>query len=524
MPPSAFLGEGGYVPAAPPDRRIDLSDTPSMAALGRNTRPAGAPPSTIDPTIGERLSQPFTRVAGAFTSMNHRRRLRRAPPSALPQMRRQQGLSYRRQRPPFPWQMLLLLVSLVALLVLYGLNLSRDITQRHVDDSLDRADRAVSAVQEAPDEAAAQSRLEAAAAALVDVRASGAITATQENTQRYAEIQRRYERVLASIQKLTYFDDLNEIARHPVLGGLFSSVVVPPPPQGITNTAAFASIYMLDANAGVLYRMPKAGGAIEPILRPEDTVGPLVVGKVRAQAWREDNIIAVAQSGEAGPFTFYFHNGREWGFSNLAGSDAWGTVGEHFHAVNYGGNLYIWGADAASSQVQKYLSGQWGDFPTPWIQQDGGQKRDNAVDLAVDGNVYLLRPDGHILVYETNAFKREIIPQGITPPLVTVANFFVTGDPESGSIFLTDTYNQRVLEIDKQTGALIQQIRTRPDSPVRLDELTSVYVDMSTGRPSLYLVNGGQVLRGSLPGRPQPFRPAATATPGGAPSPTAAKP
>jgi hypothetical protein len=237
--------------------------------------------------------------------------------------------------------------------------------------------------------------------------------------------------------------------------------------------------------------------------------------------WRIDNIVAVAQNGDNGPFTFFFRNGDRWRFSNLAGSEEWGAVDEHFRIANYEGNLYIWGA--AVGQVLKYFSGNYGDFATPWIQNDKGQKPESAIDMAVDGNIYLLQPDGHILVFESGEFKREIVPQGITPPLVTAANFFVTGDgPDNGSIFLVDR-SGRILQIDKQTGALIQQIRVRPESPIQLDQLINIFVDDRAGQPVLYLVNGGQILRASLPDQPRPFRTPAAATPAsGTPAPTVA--
>jgi hypothetical protein len=522
-PPSMFLGEGGYLPSASSDRRIDLSDTPGMAALGRNARASGSQPP-LEPTLGERLSKPFARISSALGRIGRRRHLRRPPPSAIRNVRRGEGLSYRRQRPPFPWQPLLLTVSLVALLVLFGLNLSRESTARQTDDTLDRAEQAVNLVRHSPDEASAASRLEAAAAALTEVRSTGTVTATVENRRRYDELEREYERAVASIQRQTYFEDLSEVARHPIPGGLFASVVVPPPPQGITNTAAFESIYMLDSNAGILYRMPRTGGAITPMLKPDDTVGPLVVGKIMAQAWREDNIVAVAQSGDTGPFTFYFRNGGDWGYNHLAGSETWLRAGPHFRAVNYGGNLYVWDAGAApglADQVQKYFSGRYGEFPDPWIKDSGQQKTSNALDLAVDGNIYLLKPNGHILVFEAGAYKREIVPGGVNPAIDQAASFFVTGDPESGSIFMID-YNHRVLEIDKQTGALIQQVRVRPDSAILLNQLTSLYVDASGSRPVLYLVDGGQILRGALPDRPPPFRPASkTPAPSGTSAPAA---
>jgi len=518
QPPSMFLGEGGYLPPAPVERRIDLSDTPGMATLGRTSRQRSEHTPAADQTLGERAASAIAQAAGAITSAGRRRRLRRPPPSSMPQARRQQGLSYRRQRPPFPFLLLALLVSLVGLLILYGVNVSRENALRQADDSLVRAEQVVASVREAPDNAAAQARLDEAAAALAEVRASRVVTATQENRRRYEGLQSEYQRALAAIQKLNYFSDLTEIATHPLAGGRFDSVVIPPPPQGITNTEAFGSLYILDSNAGLLYRLPKTGGALEPFLRPDDSFGGLRVGVIKSQAWRVDDIVTVAQSVENGPFAFYFRTSGGWSFSNLAGSEEWGRVGKHFRAVNYEGNLYIWGA--TPGQVLKYFSGRYGEFPTPWIQNDAGHKPDSAIDLAVDGKVYLLQPDGHIHIFAAGAFEREIAPPTLTPPLVTPAGFFLTGPPESGMIFLVDTNNERIIQLDKQTGALIQQIRANPDGPLHLDQLTSIYVDDSASRPMLYLVNGDQILRGSLPDPPRPFHEPGTPSPTDATAPS----
>lgn len=514
-PPSRLLGEGEPFAQPGGERWIDLSDTPGMATLGRSYGQRGA--DAPAPTLGQRLTQPLHQIADTLSGMSRRRKLRRLPPRALP--RRGGGLSYRRQAPPFPWQWLALLVLVIAAAILYGLNLSREIAQRRADDTLTRAATAVAALRGA-NEQSAQQLLDSAAIALASVRDTGTITATTENRQRYLELVREYERTQAAIQKLTYFDDLELVAQHPAPAGLFSTVVVPPPAQGITNTQVFAQIYMLDTNAGVLYRMPRNGGPIEPLLRPQDAVGPLVVGKVKAQAWREDTIVAVAQSGDAGPFTFYFRTGEGWGYNTLAGSETWGRVNERFRALNYGGNLYVWGGGASSDQVQKYTSGSYGQFPEPWIKDTGGQNTANSLDMAIDGNIYLLRPDGRILIFSGGAFLREIVVEGLNPPLVTPAGMFVTGDLESGTIFLID-FNQRIIEIDKRSGAVIQQVRARPDSPFQLEQMTSLFVDAAGARPVLYLVNGGQILRATLPDRPRPLA-TPVATPPAAPTPTAA--
>lgn len=517
LPPSALLGEGG-VAAPPPERALDLSDTPGMAALGREARPArGTLPPDETPFGPRRNVLQRMRVA---LSGRERRRRKRPSPNAVVRPRRQPGLSYRKQRTPFPWLLLLLLVSLVAVLVLYGTNLTRENAQRQTDTTLVLAEQAVAAVRDAPDDSTARERLAAAREALAELQASGTVTATVESRRRFDELEREYERALAAVQKLTYFEDLEEVARHPVPGGAFDSIVVPPPPRGITNTVGFASLYLLDTNAGVLYRTPREGGTPQPFLRPDDVIAPnpAAVGRVRAQAWRVDNIVALAQSAEGGPFTYYFRNGESWAYSILAGSEEWGRVGEPFRVGNYEGNLYVWGVQRGN--ILRYLSGRFGEFPEPWVQNDGGQQFENALDLAVDGKIYLLQPTGAVLVFATDqttlerGFEREIPAPAVDPPLTTATRFFVSGEaPEAGFVFLVDNVNERVIQLDKITGELIQQIRARPEAGFDLGKLTSLAVDETTGRPALYLVNREQVLRGSLPDRPEPFRPAGTPSP-----------
>ncbi|MFQ3683683.1 hypothetical protein [Roseiflexus sp.] len=511
--PSALLGEVSFRDAPAPERVIDLSDTPVQETFGYRTRLKRPGAQLSSPAI-ENLSNPFIRLGDAIT-----RRFRPRPgppPRALPRQHRADGLSYRRQSPPFPWLLLLLLISFVSLLILYGTTLSRENALRETENVLAEAEQAVAAIRDAPDEAIAQERLITAEEALAALRSSDLITATIAYRQRYDELVREYTRALAAVQKQTYFEDLTEVARHPLPGGLFDAVIVPPPPRTVTDTLSFGSIYMLDTNAGILYRAPRTGGGAQPFLRPEDVIGPVNVGRIRAAAWRIDNIVAVAQSGDSGPFTFYFRSGNEWRYSILAGSEEWGRVSERFRAVNYEGNLYVLGA--SRNNVLRYLSGEYGSFPLPWIQNDGGRSIENAIDLAVDGKINLLMPDGRVLIFATNsagerAFEREIPAPQIRPPLVTAARFFVTGSPESGSIFLVDTFNGRIIQIDKQTGEFIQQISAPPDSPITLNQLFGVFVDESGSRPVLYMVNGSQIVRGSLPDRPRPFHESAAPTP-----------
>lgn len=521
LPPSALLGESVHQIAIEPRKAIDLGDpTPGYPLSHYNAPITGEPP--IKQTMADRIRVPFTKLGRRLDRQTHKRRMHRPPPQAVRQVRRQNGLSYRREGPPFPWIWLLLLVSLVTVLFLYGRNLSRENQVQQTSTNLDLAEQAVAQIHEAPDEATAYQLLQAASEAIDNVKATEAVTATIDTRQRFETIQREYDRVRDSLQRVSFFANISEVAQHPIPGARFDKVVVPPPPDGITNTESFGSIYLFDANAGILYRQSKSGGPVEAILRAQDRLGPLTVGKILGVEWRFDTITAVTHNEEGGPYNYYFQRANTWQYSLLAGSEEWGRPGERFRVSNYEGNLYVWGA--TPSNILRYLSGNYGVYPIPWIQNDGGKSFENALDIAVDGKIYLLQPDGHVLVFSANdagerGFEREIVPQGINPPVTTVARFVVTGPPESGFIFLVDGYNGRIVQLDKLTGGFIQQIKVAPDTGISLDHLTNIFVDTSTSRPMIYMVNGETILRSALPDPPRPFKdftkitPTSTSTP-----------
>jgi hypothetical protein len=100
----------------------------------------------------------------------------------------------------------------------------------------------------------------------------------------------------------------------------------------------------------------------------------------------------------------------------------------------------------------------------------------------------------------------DLSPSTITPPINEVTRLAVTGPPDAGSIFLLEPINERIIQIDKVTGAVVQQITVRSDDDLRLDELAALFVDDSGARPILYIANGGSLLRAELPAPPRPFR------------------
>jgi hypothetical protein len=514
LPPSAFLGEEGY-PArvGHTTRRIDLGEPQTDP---RPYRPRYEIRPLIDLSLGERLALPFRKLAIGVGDSLRTRRTRRPPPTPRP-ITRGQGLSYRRTKPPFPWALLVGLMLVVAALFFYGLTLTRQNDQELALEYFAAADQRLVAVRSAPDEPTALEALELARQAIDEVRASPNVTNTNPALWlRYQELQREYERALAAVQRVTFFEAPTPLASHPSPTGIFASIVVPPPLTNVTDTNVLENlryIYALDSDEqnARLYRIPLEGGTPQPYLSPGQSVGTSVVGPVRSAVWRIDQVVAVDQAPSG--FGYYFRNNGSWNYSKLGASEIWSS-GERLDIEEFGGNLYVWGAQP--DEILKFPSGRYGDTPEFWLDPNSISELDLSIviDMAVKFDIYLLRADGSVMIFNLGQLIAEVQPEAITPPIGSVTGFYVTGDSsDEGHIYLVDTQNERVVQMEKSSGRIVQQVRVRADGPVRLDQLKTVVVDDNGSRAVLYLANGGEILRAELPAPPRPFREQAPATP-----------
>jgi serine/threonine protein phosphatase PrpC len=509
LPPSSFLGEGSFDHATPaPQEPIDLGDDDPLLTNRQPYRPRYERRPLVDMTLGEKLAAPFRWLSRHLDQSTHRRAASSPLAPHLPSSAVKAISSPRkRKRPPFPWVWFTMLTLIIAVLILYGITLSRRNTDERTIAYLDEAETRMAAVLAAPNAEAAVPLLDDAEQALEEVRASPQITETNVAFWlRYQDLQNEYESALASVHQISYLDEITVVAEHPRPTGRFASVVVPPAAATFTAThsiEAQASVYALDANsdAAPLYRIPRQGGTPQRILGPEDVVRSTVVGPIRAQAWRLDSIVAIDRA--ANGYGYFFPEGDGWNHIRLGGSEIW-TPRARIDLETYQGNLYVWGAEP--NEILKFTSGRYGDIPELWLNPPGLGGRDlgTSIDMAIDGYIYLLQPDGRIYQLNQGNFEREIVPEGIEPPISAVTRFFVTGELDRGWIFLLDTLNERVIQIEKN-GRMVQQMRLRPTSDLRLNQLTDMYIDSSLSRPVIYLVNGGQILQFALPTPPTPF-------------------
>jgi hypothetical protein len=169
----------------------------------------------------------------------------------------------------------------------------------------------------------------------------------------------------------------------------------------------------------------------------------------------------------------------------------------------FGKDVYVWDRD--QRQLWQYTGKDLSAPPVAFISDTGGAALDTVVDVAADGRVYLLNSDGSILVIENGRVVQQFPAPQLAVPISTVVRFVVTPDsvaadgaPQPGAIYVLDTLNERVLQIDKRTGALVQQIQARRHG--MLNQLTDLAVDETRG--VLYLANGTQVIQTELPSSP----------------------
>lgn len=513
LPPSTFLGEG-TVPVSG-SRRIDLSSEETISGAGPY-RPRYEERPLVDLTWGERLALPFQRMSSSINGYFRERHVRRTVQPQRP-IHRGQGLSYRRKGPPFSWALLLGLLLMITILVIYGMNLSFQNDQQIVLEYFTVADEQLATVRSAEDTNEALVTLEFAREAIDELRSSALITTTNPALWlRYQELQREYERALASVQRITFLDEPVVVAVHPLATGRFADVIVPPVMTNVTDTNLLERlqyIYAVDIDTqnSRLYRIPQEGGRAEPFLSPGQGVGSTVVGPVRAATWRIDQVVAIDEA--ASGFGYYFRTGSSWNYAKLGASEIW-RLRDRLRVSEYGGNLYVWGAVA--NEVLRFRSGSYSDAPDYWLDVNSLADVDlsTVVDMAVDGSIYLLRADGTVLVFSQGQFVGEVKPEAINPPLTIVRGFVVTGtSPEDGHFFLIDTLNERILQMEKVSGTIIQQIKVRADGSLRLDELNNLTVTNDGIRTKLYLVNANQIIQAELPAAPRSFRESGEGTP-----------
>jgi hypothetical protein len=269
------------------------------------------------------------------------------------------------------------------------------------------------------------------------------------------------------VGKLHGYDDAATMLRRVVVNGL--------------------DVYVLDTGADQVYhhRMDEAGDALAPdqsdpvLVRRGQQVDTAVVGELIDLAWmpaggnRQTSDLLILESGGLLEYN------PSWGLTStqIANRDTWALPAA---VASYFGNFYI--LDPQASQVLRYLPGAEG-YTNPaeyYFPNDKKVDLTGAVDMAIDGSVYVLYADGTIRKFEGGSpvdFKMSDLDRPLNRPTA----IFAAPDDAARYIYVADPGNRRVVQLNKD-GHFVRQFKPRDENTVDFDTLQSIFVDELTGK------------------------------------------
>jgi len=162
--------------------------------------------------------------------------------------------------------------------------------------------------------------------------------------------------------------------------------------------------------------------------------------------------------------------------------------------ATYYDTLYV--LDPLANLVLKYPPSPRGyDMPAvSYFKEDVSVKLSNAVDMSIDGHVYVLHSDGRISKYLSGGpvpFAQSGLDEPLDAPSCIIACGYME---EGGHVYVADRGNQRIVQFSKD-GKFIQQFRG--SKPEYMDDLGSLFVDEKARK--IYLTNGSILYQANLP-------------------------
>lgn len=294
----------------------------------------------------------------------------------------------------------------------------------------------------------------------------------------------------------TRLDELSAVVR---LAGITPLATLPEAGSRPQRVLVHANeVYVLDRGAQRVYRyrLTGAGDALaageEIVVSQGQELGGIVVGQlvdmvwVRAGGVRQSEGLLVLESGGSlleveptqGVTVLPVAESQTWQRPLLTGS--------------FQGNFYL--LDPQLNQILKYVpTAQGYDAPPEeWLKPETEADLGGAVDMAIDGFIYVLLADGTVLKF--NAGLREPFEQqGLDEPLRSPMALFAA--PESKSLYVADTGNRRIVQFSKE-GVFQRQLHPPPGSEA-FDQLWSMWVDESGGK--VYFLNGTELYVSNVP-------------------------
>lgn len=148
---------------------------------------------------------------------------------------------------------------------------------------------------------------------------------------------------------------------------------------------------------------------------------------------------------------------------------------------SYSNYLYLLRPDA--NQIYKYLRTAAGfGNGKPWITDPEADAR-NAISIAIDGHIYILRSDGAVAKY-LSGIKKDFDIEKLSDPISSSAKIYTNADLEH--LYIIDPSKQRIVLFNKTNGSLIGQY-----TGAAFTDLKNIVVNKTEDR--MYVLNGDKI-------------------------------
>ncbi|MBN1581189.1 MAG: hypothetical protein JXA89_10840 [Anaerolineae bacterium] len=263
-------------------------------------------------------------------------------------------------------------------------------------------------------------------------------------------------------------------------------------------------VYVLDRGAGIVYHHAlnetrdalRDSTAEQVLLKQGQPVETYNVGPLIDIAWMKDG-----GERQAGALLILDANGllleydptwEKIGVQTVGGVDSWRNP----TAIDtYDSNLYL--LDSMANQVFKYWNQQYDAEPTRWLTQESIDLT-KAVDMGIDGNIYLVHRDGRLTKY----FGGEAVSFVITRmplPLANADALYMDVEDVAQYLYIADSVEGRVVQLDRE-GAFVRQFKPARGQESVFASLAGIFVDERDGK--LYYLASSALYVADLPPLP----------------------
>jgi hypothetical protein len=273
---------------------------------------------------------------------------------------------------------------------------------------------------------------------------------------------------VGNVQRLYY---LPQVRQYTDAGTHMHSIIV----QGV-------EIYVLDTGNDRIFhhRLDDSGEALLPdddtvlVVAKDQAVNDLTVGELVGMTWmptggsRQTSDLVILNS------TGLLEYDPNWGITSsvLAAGEMLklpAAVGSYF------GNFYI--LDPQANALLRYLptADGYSAQPESYFLPDQPVDLTNAVDLAIDGAVYVLFKDGRISKF-LGGQQQDFNITGLDLPLNRPVAIYTASDETTQHIYVADAGNYRIVQLTKD-GSFVRQFKPRAGEAVTFANLQDVFVD-----------------------------------------------